>query len=116
MKKVKKVFRKAELTAKLIFFDWGWRDNIIYSSKAKSNEKGKGLMMLEKLKNFFNFTKKDEEDYEKKMIEWQKEAFTPTKYPKLVKPLKKFPRDERGQIISPFDIKKNEPKTDTEES
>ncbi len=113
MKKIKKINMKGHVTAKLTFFDLGWRDNIIYSVKAKSEEKNKGLMMLEKLRNFFNFSKKDEEDFRKKMIEMQIKAFTPTKYFEQLKPLKKFERDEKGQIISPFTKKKDEQKEDT---
>ena len=114
MRKIKKIYRNGEVIAKLILFDWGWRDNIIYSSKAKSGEKSKGLMMIEKLRNFFNFSKKDEEDFRKKMIEMQIKAFSPTKYFEQIKPLKKFERDEKGNIISPFSIKKDEQKEDTE--
>ena len=114
MRKIKKINRKPNVTAKLTFFDFGWRDNIIYSVKATSKEKSKGLMMLEKLNDFFNFSKQDQEDFKKKMIEMQIKAFTPTKYFEQVKPLKKFERDERGRIISPFSIKKDEQKEDTE--
>ncbi len=113
MSKNKKENLKGYLTARLVFFGWGWRDNIVYSAKATQNEKEKGLAMMERLKNFFGLDKIDEEKFREKMIELQKEAFTPTKYPKERKPVK-WTKDQRGNIISPFskktrkDVIKNE--------
>ncbi len=105
MSKDKKEHKKGYLTAKLTFFDWGWRDNVVYNARATQNEKEKGLAMLEKLKNFFGVNRFDEEEFKKKMIEMQKEAFTPTEYTKGRKPVK-WTRDEKGKIVSPFDKKK----------
>ena len=105
MSKDKKEHKKGYAIAKLTFFDWGWRDNIIYNAKATQNEKDKGLAMLEKLKDFFGVNKIDEEEFKKKMIEMQKEAFTATEYPKGREPVK-WTRDKKGKIVSPFDKKK----------
>ncbi len=104
MTKQKKINRKPFITAKLILFDWGWRDNILYSSVAKSNEKSKGLAMVERLKNLFNINHHDEKQFREKMIEMHTKAFTPTEYSKGKEPIR-WTRNERGQIISPFDKK-----------
>ncbi len=97
----KKISRKGYQTAKLTFFDWGWRDNVTYSAKAKPNEKQKGLAMLEKLKDFFGVNKYDEEEFREKMIQLQRDAFTPSEEPKKKETIK-WTRDARGQIRSPF--------------
>ena len=105
MNKNKKEHRKGYLTAKLTLFDYGWRDNIVYNAIAKQHEKEKGLAMVERLKNLFNINRFDEEEFKKRMIEMQVEAFTPTEYPKGRQPVK-WTKDERGKIISPFSKKK----------
>ncbi|KKM68578.1 hypothetical protein LCGC14_1459530 [marine sediment metagenome] len=104
MSKNKKEHRKGYLTAKLVFFDYGWRDNIVYNAMAKQHEKEKGLAMVERLKNLFNINLFDEEEFRKKMIQMQVEAFTPTEYPKE-RELVKWTRDEKGKIVSPFSKK-----------
>ncbi|KKN59069.1 hypothetical protein LCGC14_0546240 [marine sediment metagenome] len=92
--KVKKQIRKGFLTAKLTFFDWGWADNVIYRVIGKTNEKDKGLLMIDKIKQFFGIRNNDIEDSETKRIKDEIKRINWT-------------RDEKGQIISPFDKKKN---------
>ncbi len=109
MSKDKKEHKKAFVTAKLMLFDWGWRDRIIYNSSAKQHEKDKGIMMVEKLKNLFGISHVDEETFRSKMVELEKDAFTPNKYPKEIKPFK-WTRDEKGRLISPYSKKAKEVK------
>lgn len=92
--KPKKQIRKGVLTAKLTFFDWGWEDNIIYRQKARVNEKEKGIQMISKIKEFFGITNDNIKENEKLSIKHEVEKI-------------KWTRDERGQIISPFDKKVN---------
>ena len=89
---IKKEHRKGYVTAKLVFYDWGWADNIIYKLKGKVTEKGKGLDMIQKIKEFFNINGGEVEEHEKK--EQKKEIDRI-----------KWTRDEKGNIISPFDRK-----------
>lgn len=89
MTKPKKVFRKGNITAKLIFYDWGWRENIIYSVTARETEKEKGLMMVSRLKELFGISKKDEDEFKIKIFREFREPII-------------WKRDDKGQIVSPF--------------
>lgn len=89
-KNIKKDHRKSYVTAKLVFFDWGWADNIIYKLRGKTTEKNKGLMMIQKIKEFFSINGKEIKEHEEK--ENKKEVNRI-----------KWTRDEEGNIISPFD-------------
>lgn len=89
---VKKPIKKGFLTAKLTFFDWGWADNVIYKIKGRTNEKDKGLLMINKIKEFFGIHNNDIEDSEKKRIKDEIKRIN-------------WHRDEKGRIISPFDKK-----------
>ena len=83
-----KEHRKGLITAKLVIYDWGWRENVLYRITAKQNDKKKGLRMIQAIKNYFGINSGDEEIIIKKEIE------------KI-----KWTRDERGNIISPFSKK-----------
>ena len=107
MIKERKEHKKGFVTAKLTFFDWGWRDKINYNAIAKSHEKEKGFMMVERLRNLFGISRVDEETFRKKMVELERDAFTPNKYPKN-NGLPKWTRDQKGNIISPFSKKARE--------
>ena len=93
--KPKKQIRKGVLTAKLTFFDWGWADNIIYTQKARVNEKVKGMQMISKIKHFFGITNNDIKEDEERTIKYEIEKI-------------EWTRDEKGNIISPFRSKKLE--------
>ncbi len=93
--KNKKQIKKAVVTAKLTFFDWGWADNIIYKHKARVNEKEKGIQMISKIKEFFGITNKDIKDSEEITITHEIERI-------------EWTRDEKGNIVSPFRSKKLE--------
>lgn len=91
-----KEHKKPFATAKLIFYDWGWRENIIYRLSARCNEKGKGLMMINAIKNYFGISDSDERKDEEIRIRREVRAIRPIK----------FTRDEKGNLASPFRTKK----------
>ncbi len=91
---IKKEHRKGYVTAKLVFFDWGWADNIIYKLRGKTNEKNKGLMMIHKIKEFFNIKGDEIKEHEKEENKKEIDRI-------------KWTRDEKGNIVSPFDKKIN---------
>lgn len=87
--------------ARLDFHDWGGQ--LIDRIKGKVTQKEKGHEMLEKIQNNFGISQLEREEYKKKMLEWQKEAFTPTILSQELKEDQvKFKRDDSGKITSPF--------------
>ncbi len=100
--KPKKEIRKGNLTAKLTFFDWGWADNIIYKVKGKVNEKDKGLLMIQKIKEFFGVRNKEIEESERKDIDDEIERIN---IMRKEKEKIEWTRNDKGRIISPFDKK-----------
>ncbi len=90
-------------------FDEGFRENPIYSIKAKTTEKDKGMEMLELIEQNFSISKKDrDEKFIAKMEEFNQDAMQPTIVPKEIKQEKiKLHRDEKGNLASPFRTKKN---------
>lgn len=104
--KPKKQIRKGVLTAKLTFFDWGWADNIIYKVKGKVTEKDKGLLMIQKIKEFFGVRNNEIKDNERKVIQDEVQRINGIREKNKIK----WTRDEKDRIISPFDrkIKKSE--------
>ncbi len=93
MSKKKAEIRKNYISAKLVFFDWGWADNIIYKIRGKVSEKDKGLTMISKIKEFFGITNKCIENHEKKVSAEEVDKI-------------RWTRDEKGNIISPFRSKR----------
>lgn len=91
-----KIHKKSYLTAKLTIFDWGWPDKIIFGLKGKQNEKGKGMLMIDRLKDLFGISNSDITTHEEESI--QKEV---KKMEKI-----KWTRDDKGNIISPYRSKK----------
>lgn len=98
MNKIKKEHRKPFVTAKLIFYDWGWRENVIYRVKASCSEKNKGLLMIDAIRNYFGISNREENEYEEIKIKREIRAIKPIKWA----------RDEKGNIISPFSRKPKE--------
>lgn len=98
-----------ELRAKLSFDD-GFAERPIYSIKGKTNEKEKGINMLELIESQFGISKEDRQKaFRAQMEELNDLAMQPTEYPKPFKPDKiKFTRDEKGNLASPFRTKKKE--------
>ena len=99
--KPKKQIRKGVLTAKLTFFDWGWADNVIYTQKARVNEKEKGIQMISKIKHFFGIANKDIKESEEITIKYEVEK---------IRKDDPWTRDEKGNIASPFRTKREDEK------
>ena len=100
MSKIKKDHKKPFLTAKLIFYDWGWRENVIYRIKSSCNDKEKGLLMIDSIRNYFGINNADENEYEEIRIKREVRAMQPIEWTK----------DKKGRIISPFSNKSKEDK------
>ncbi len=100
---------KSRLRAKLTF-DEGMAEYPVYSIKAFTNEKEKGINMLKLIEDNFEISDEDRRDYiRRKLEEWDKDSMKPTDYPKgfRTEPFK-WTKDERGNIISPFSDKAKE--------
>ncbi|KKN20300.1 hypothetical protein LCGC14_0937120 [marine sediment metagenome] len=81
----------------------GWFGDLIDRIKAKTTEKEKGIMMLDKIENQFNISQMDREAFRKVMKEREKEDFEEMK--EQARERRKgdpFTRDEKGNIVSPF--------------
>ena len=100
VKKRQRGGRPADI-CRLDFHDfWG---NLIDRIKGKVTEKNKGIEMMTKIEHSFGISGKDREDYEKKMLEWQRDTLTPTEVSEDLKGKQvKWTRDEKGRIISPL--------------
>ncbi len=93
MSKKKAEIRKSYITAKLVFFDWGWADNIIYKIKGKETEKNKGLTMISKIKELFGIRNNEIKEHDSKVRDEELDKI-------------QWTRDEKGNIISPFRSRK----------
>ncbi len=111
MKKKKKKFIRPRLRAKLSF-DEGFAEMPLYSIKAFTSEKEKGIDMIELIKTNFNINGGDMDlAFKKKMEEWQEEAMKPTELSIEARRTQvkiKWTRDENGNLISPFSNKAKE--------
>ena len=96
--KQKKEHRKSFVSAKLIFYDWGWRENVIYRLNASCSDKNKGLLMINAIKNYFGINNADENKDEEVRIEKEFRAIEPINWT----------RDAKGNIISKFSKKLKE--------
>ncbi len=102
----KKEYRRNKLRARLSF-DEGLVERPIYSIKAETTEKRKGLAMVQLIFNNFNLTLDNYiqyiEEEQRKLIEeingMERKPFSPPTIPKLH-------RDEKGNLASPFRTKK----------
>jgi len=86
----------------------GWFGDLIDRIRAKTNEKERGMLMVNKLENYFNINEFDRKIFRQKLLEREKRDFKEMEeQAKLieVKPIK-WTRDETGKIVSPFPIKK----------
>lgn len=99
-----KSYRSSKLKARLSFND-GFAERPIYSIKAVTTEKNKGLSMVELIMNNFNITVQEIE-YHKKVVKSQILEEMNNLDRKILSPPSKFPRDDSGNIISPFASKK----------
>lgn len=125
MKKRRKFTRNGNVadTARLDFHDWF--GSIMDRTRAKTSEKHKGLLMIDKIKSrfaindfdlgMFRKQMKDREESDFKEMEEHARQFYKEEDRKLgkqeLRPIRrdleplKLTRDERGQLISPFGIK-----------
>lgn len=101
MSKIKKEHRKSFVSARLVFYDWGWKENIIYRVKSSCSDKNKGLLMIDAIRNYFGINNEDEKEYEEVRIEREVRAIQPTE------PIN-WTKDAKGNIISPFSKKLKE--------
>ena len=102
-KKTNRSGRQADV-AQLTFH--GWFGDLIDRIKAKTTEKEKGMMMLEKIENQFGISESDKVIFRKEMQEREEREWEEMERQAEVMKDKPFKRDEHGNIISPFASKK----------
>ncbi|KKM79977.1 hypothetical protein LCGC14_1344460, partial [marine sediment metagenome] len=79
---------------------------LIFSLKALTTEKIKGIMMVDKLENDFNISDYDKEIFRKEMQEREEREWEEMERQAEAMKGKPFKRDEHGNIISPFALKR----------
>lgn len=95
-----KSYRSSRLNARLSFND-GFAEKPIYSIKAVTTEKNKGLDMVDLIMNNFNITIRDIE-YHKEVVKAQILEEMNHLSNRIVSPSVKLNRDESGNLVSPF--------------
>ncbi len=94
------------LRAKLSF-DQGYAEHPVYTIKGFTNEKGKGIDMIELIKSNFNISKDDIDEHIKnmreEMTEWHRQVESISIEHSKTKI--KWTRDNDGKIISPYSKK-----------
>lgn len=93
---------KKDVIVKLTAFESFKKENPIYRAQAYSNDKVKGNMMIQYLKNLFNISSIDEQEHFKKEVEEQKKLISKRDFGSTKID---WTRDEDGKIISPFSAK-----------
>lgn len=88
-------YRNSRLRCKLSF-DEGFAEQPIYSIKGFTNEKDKGIDMIELIKNNFSITQWDIEKGRSREAEEQYQHY------KKSQGAIKWTRDDKGNIVSPF--------------
>lgn len=104
-----KVYRSSKLRARLSFND-GYAENPMYSMKAVTSEKNKGMDMVILIQDNFNFTDEELKQYKNFIKEEMIEEINNLSS-NLISPPIKLNRDERGNLVSPF-ASKNKPSWD----
>lgn len=103
-KKFNRSGRQADI-AQLTFH--GWFGDLMDRIKAKTTEKEKGIMMLDKIENQFNISEVDRKSFRKELKEREEKEFDEMReQAKERKDKDPFTRDEQGNIVSPFASKK----------
>ena len=87
-----KEHRKSFVSAKLVFYDWGWRENVIYKLNSSCSDKKKGILMINAIRNYFGISKNDIDNDEKLEI---------TREFRNKEPIN-WTRGAKGQIVSRF--------------
>jgi phage repressor protein C with HTH and peptisase S24 domain len=106
-KRRKKTNHSFKLRARLSF-DEGFAEKPVYTVKAFTTEKDKGIRMIELIRDNFNINKFEMNKlFRQRMEKLNEDAMTPTTYKAFskTKPIK-WTRDERGNLASPFRSKK----------
>lgn len=95
--------------ARLDFHDYFGR--MYDRTRAKTTEKDKGILMLQKLEERFNISKDDRDKFLKKLHEEELKEVEEIREQmrKRKSQVVQWTRDEDGKIISPFDLKKTDP-------
>ncbi len=108
-KKAKKLGYKPKniLRARLSFND-GFAERPLYSIKANTNEKNKGINMVELIKDNFNITQSDIKEFQQIQFNELSSDFEELEKKMVDRKKIKWERDERGNIISPFGNKAKE--------
>ncbi len=78
-----------------------WYGKLLQRTKAKTTEKDKGVMMIDRIIDIFSLSPSMIEQLRREIREKDAEAWEPTKYPKGQEPVR-WTRDEKGRIVSPF--------------
>ena len=84
----------------------GWFGDLIDRIKAKTTEKDKGMMMLEKIENQFSISESDRIIFRKEMQAREEREWEEMERQAKAMKDKPFKRDEYGNIISPFALKR----------
>ncbi len=99
MKSVK-AYRSSKLRASLNFND-GYAESPIYSIKAITSEKNKGLDMIDLIMDNFNIICREVEEHRKVVRAQILEEMNHLNN-KIISPPIKLNRDEKGNLVSPF--------------
>ena len=91
-----------DVIVKLTAFESFRKENPIYRCQANSNDKKKGSMMIQYLKDLFNISAIDQQNHFKREVEEQKKLITRKNFGSTKI---EWTRDEGGKIISPFSAK-----------
>ena len=91
-----------DVIVKLTAFESFRKENPIYRCQANSNDKKKGSMMIQYLKDLFNIGSTDEQKHFKNEVEEQKKLISNKNFGSTKID---WTRDEDGNIISPFSAK-----------
>ena len=101
--------RVAEIS-KLDFHDFSGR--LIDRTRAKVTERDKGVLMIQNIKDRFNLSDIDIQEFRRVMHQRELEDFEDMKIQaeiikrkNLISQPIKWTRDEKGNVISPFDLK-----------
>ena len=101
----KKSFVKSVKRARFSI-DEGFAEKPIYSVKAFTTEKDKGIDMVNLIKDNFDITSEDiDYAFKRKMEDWQNDITPDEVTIKKSSATIKWTRDERGNIVSPFSKK-----------
>ncbi len=109
MRRRRNRIRNGTILAELKFSEVDIYPRVFDSTKANITEKKKGMIMIEKIENRFSISKQQMDEFRNELEYYNEDAMTPTFKEQAEKPVE-WTRDEKGNIISPFDKKVKEGK------